>query len=275
MTHPSPSLLITLLIALCLAPLAACDRNENDPQISPPLSSSSIDDQHYKDLVIQFEEAGFTDVTTEPIPDLITGWITSDGEVEDISIGGSTDFAIDDDFAPTTPVIIRYHTFPPKETKRPKQAPTNESPTPATTHSTPPLTPDPTPSTTILTIDNNSDLATILTTKDPLDPSIATFANTYQGQLIEFDGFVADVAPHGNYENHFDYLILAGDFNPSTEIGPYFQFSNINYTEFNFPEGSAPESVPEGVNLHIVAKVGKYTPQSGLFQLDPVSTTIR
>lgn len=126
-----------------------------------------------------------------------------------------------------------------------------------------------------LTAENNADLAALLTVKDPFDPSVAAFAATYQGQTIEFDGCVADVAPHGSYKTRFDYLLAAGNYDPDSALGPSFQLSDINYYDFHFPSESAPDDVPVGTNLHIVAKVGEYDPVSGNFQLEPVATRVR
>ena len=54
---------------------------------------------------------GFTNVTLVPKKDLINGWITKDGTVEQIVIGGITEFKRKTKFPPNTPVMITYHTF--------------------------------------------------------------------------------------------------------------------------------------------------------------------
>lgn len=56
-------------------------------------------------------ELGFSDITYSPITDLITGWLTKDGSVEDVSINGRKDYKKDEFFAPDSKVIIFYHTF--------------------------------------------------------------------------------------------------------------------------------------------------------------------
>jgi len=96
---------VTLLIFI---PVTACSSGDSYRRISPPISSSELEGKDYKDIVTRFESAGFTNVKTEAITDLVLGWLTSDGEVEDVLIAGDSDFTKDDKFDPGTPVIVRY-----------------------------------------------------------------------------------------------------------------------------------------------------------------------
>ncbi|CAM2878866.1 DUF4839 domain-containing protein [Actinomyces slackii] len=280
-----------LATALIVFPVSACGKSEAVPQVQPPLSSSKFDDHDYLEVAALFQEAGFTNVKMEPIPDLVLGWLVEDGEVEEISIGGDTEFTTGERFDPSVPVIIRYHTFPEDASPSPMpEGSATASPLPATVSPTPmtvspsvspvpkaPQTTGPAPTTTTatLTAENNEDLAVLLMLKDPFDPSVASFAATYKNQVIEFDGCVVAVAQHGSTKTRFDYLLSAGDYDPDSASGPSFQFSDINYYDFRFPSETAPESVPVGANLHFVAKVGQYDPATGLFQLDPIATTVR
>ena len=65
----------------------------------------------YEELETQFLDAGFVNVRTEVIYDIITGWITKDGSVESVSINGDTDFSEYASYRPDVEVIITYHTF--------------------------------------------------------------------------------------------------------------------------------------------------------------------
>ena len=80
-------------------------------EISSPISSEDAEGKNYKDIVKKFEKSGFINVKTKPIYDLITGWLTSDGEVEEILIDGDNDVSTYSSFRPDAEVIIRYHTF--------------------------------------------------------------------------------------------------------------------------------------------------------------------
>ena len=49
-------------------PVSGCSDGDHTVQVQPPFSSSQLDDANYQDVVAQFQEAGFTNVTTEPRP---------------------------------------------------------------------------------------------------------------------------------------------------------------------------------------------------------------
>ncbi|MBE5972763.1 MAG: MBL fold metallo-hydrolase [Lachnoclostridium sp.] len=80
--------------------------------IYPPISADDCEGMMYEEVTAQFEAAGFTDIEYEIIDDLITGWLTKDGEVEEVTLDGNEDFDTDDLFDETSSVIISYHTFP-------------------------------------------------------------------------------------------------------------------------------------------------------------------
>ena len=64
------------------------------------------------------------DINTEEIQDLITGWLTKDGEVEEVTVGGNSEYSKDDWFPVDTEVIVRYHTFASDDTKESDEAET-------------------------------------------------------------------------------------------------------------------------------------------------------
>ena len=70
--------------------------------------------EDYKDVVSDFEDNGFTNIKTEKLEDLITGWITKDGEVESVSVDGDVDYKANGWYPNDVEVIITYHTFPEK-----------------------------------------------------------------------------------------------------------------------------------------------------------------
>ena len=76
-----------------------------------PISSKAAKKINYEELETQFLDAGFVNVRTEVIYDIITGWITKDGSVESVSINGDTDFSEYASYRPDVEVIITYHTF--------------------------------------------------------------------------------------------------------------------------------------------------------------------
>ena len=102
--------------------------------------------------------------------------------------------------------------------------------------------------------------------KAEIDESYSEFASKYKERVIEFDGQIADCTHHENYNTRFDYLITAID-DSNHQVGPYFKFQNVNYSDLN----TDLDSVTVGLNVHITAEVEKYDSVSGLFYLKPIS----
>ncbi len=128
----------------------------------------------------------------------------------------------------------------------------------------------------ILTAGNNEDLAALLTVSDPGGAAVAAFAAHYQGRVISFDGNIAYMANHGDYETRYDILIGAGDFSETTMTGPNFQFRDVNTTyDLHLKGSNVPDFIGRGDNLRVVAEVVDYDSNSQLFFLEPVSTEVR
>ena len=82
--------------------------------VSAPYSADECKDKNFEQVADDFENAGFTNVKTEAIEDLITGWLTKDGAVEKVSVGGNSAFSESETFDSAAEVIIIYHTFRPE-----------------------------------------------------------------------------------------------------------------------------------------------------------------
>ena len=83
------------------------DKNE----LTIPMSSNDYEEDNYKQVVKQLESAGFQNIETFEIADLVTGWITKDGDVDRVSINGDYDFDEGDIFPKDATVVVTYHTF--------------------------------------------------------------------------------------------------------------------------------------------------------------------
>lgn len=127
----------------------------------------------------------------------------------------------------------------------------------------------------ILTAENNADLAALLV--GPSDgPSVEAFARQYAGRLIEFDGSIGAMAPHGDYDTRYDILLVSGDYSETQSFGgPSFQFRDVNTTSDLNYEGAVPDTIGVGTNVRVVAEVGAFDPMTLLFQLTPVRTQFR
>ena len=83
------------------------DKNE----LKVPMSAKKYKGENYEVVVQQLEDAGFENVESKAIKDLVIGWMTKDGEVESISIAGDTEFEEGEIFSKDSQVIVTYHTF--------------------------------------------------------------------------------------------------------------------------------------------------------------------
>ena len=75
------------------------------------VESTHFEKQQYSDAVAYFESLGFTNVTTSPLKDLVTGWISKENTVESITINGQSNFSSSDEFMPDAKIKIYYHSF--------------------------------------------------------------------------------------------------------------------------------------------------------------------
>ncbi len=120
------------------------------------------------------------------------------------------------------------------------------------------------------TVNSCNDLAKILSMKETLAPEYSDFATKYRGAVIEFDANVAYLCNHEGYNNRYDLLISAGNYDPNHQIGPNFKFEDVSMSDMN-----ADDTIRVGDNVRIEAKVVKFDSNSELFYLDPVSVTHR
>ena len=96
-----------LSIMLCLL-LAACSQDSSD-LLKVPVSANDCKGKNYQDVVNDISAAGFVNIQTKTIEDLVTGWLTKDGEVEEVTIDGDGSFRAGDTFDKTVAIIVSYH----------------------------------------------------------------------------------------------------------------------------------------------------------------------
>ena len=119
--------LCVVLAALLCACLPACKRGElslGDPvvengMIQMPTDADDLVGRDVHEVEDMFREWGFTNLVLEPHGDLLVGMLHADGEVEKITINGTTEFTMDSFFAPDQEIIITYHTYQVDETGQP------------------------------------------------------------------------------------------------------------------------------------------------------------
>lgn len=276
--------LFSLCLMIAITILSACSDEPDSNMVKINASSDEIVGENYQTVVSNLKETGFTNVETKVLDDLITGWLTKDGEVEQIEINGNTEFGINESFQKDSKIVITYHTFA-KEEKSVNE-PTDDkdlgtdeetSGEEKSTETAEQIASDTSAESNeeILTAKNNEELAAVLAVQDTNDLIVSEFAKKYAGRTIEFDGYIANMMPHGKYDTRYDILINVGDYNQTTFNGPDFKFEDVNVFDLNLNGSEIPDTIGEGQNLHITAVVEEYDENPGLFFLKPISSKIR
>lgn len=249
---------VFLAFAMIIA-LSACGgtADTHEGEAKTPSASKAQKGRNYQEAVDDFTSNGFTNVKTEKLEDLISGWLTKDGEVETVSVDGDENYSTDSWYPNSVEVVITYHTFPEKN----EETATSD----ATSSSEKELE--------ILTVENNEDLSKLLESSDY--EIISAFAQKYAGQTIEFDANIADMANYKSYKTRYDMLIYVGDYSETTAIGPSFKFEDVNVSDLKLTGDNIPDSISSGLNIRITAKIVEFNSNTGLFFLDPISTKIR
>ncbi len=271
--------IILLLSVLVLGfSFVGCSSKEDIVKINLPISSSDLKDANYQDVVTEFKNAGFTNIQTEAIDDLIFGLFTKDGEIEEVSVDGYTTFSTDSRYPADIEIKVSYHTFPADKDGQATESPTPESIVEAepTEKAQPTEVTQSSAEEEIITVDNNEEFAAILMAKEPGDQIIHDFAEKYAGRIIAFDGNIAYMVQNGDYSTRYDFLILPWDYSETSFSGPNFKFEDVNVVyDLNLIGDNIPDTIGIGDNLHFVAKIIEYNEIQELFYLDPISTTVR
>ena len=80
----------------------------NDGEVAVPASASDYIYENYQDVQKELSEAGFINVKTEVLYDIIWGW-TEEGEVDSVSIDGNSNFDKGQVFKNDATIVITYH----------------------------------------------------------------------------------------------------------------------------------------------------------------------
>ena len=236
----------------------------NIDMLFAPFSSDELSkDELFENVKQQFEKAGFTNVSCVPIDDLILGFITKDGQIENVSINGVTEFKDFDMFPFDAEVIIEYHTFATEDEDQ-------TTPSKDTEDEETSIEKD-----NVLTIDNNEDLKKLLALKDECDPFIQEFFDKYKGKTIEFDGNIVYMSKHEDYNTRFDIMIGSGDYQKDSQQGPNFKFEDVNANDLDIETLFLENVLSVGVNVHVIAVVDDYNSNNTLFLLEPISVIVK
>ncbi|MEV6474921.1 DUF4839 domain-containing protein [Streptomyces sp. NPDC051657] len=129
--------------------------------------------------------------------------------------------------------------------------------------------------TEVITPENNPEFAALLLTEDTCGKANLDFATRYEGQTVAFNGSIRHVAPHGNYETRYDFLLGQGDEGPNTTVGPAFKYEDVSTGNLNLTGKKVPAAVGVGDQFRFIAEVREFNATQCLFFLAPVSTEVR
>jgi len=164
--------LLFLCLLVAIISISACSAKQDPNVLKVSKSSDEIAGENYQTVISNLEETGFTNIETKVLHDLITGWLTKDGEIEQVEINGDTEFSANDSFQKDSKIVITYHTFPKEEKSDTESADEKSSET--VDQSTDDTSGE--NNQEILTVKNNEDLAAVLAVKDEFHPIVGEFA---------------------------------------------------------------------------------------------------
>lgn len=257
--------ILTFITAMIMALLlvACTNPDSHKGEAKTPSASSVQKGRDYQSVLEDFEKRGFINISLVTIDDLITGWLTKDGEVESVSVDGDVNYHADKWYSNDVAVVITYHTF--SDNTDSKEDAELKDKNDISEEST-------SMSEEILTIETCSDFNTLLLIDGEINDFYREFAETYKGSIIQFDGCITYVANHDNYDTRYDILMSGGDYvdSDTANSGPVFKFENVNNTNLGIHDLFLPDFVNIGTNIRITATVQKYNGDTGIFFLQPL-----
>lgn len=252
------------IIMLCITYiLTGCADQQDDGRVSIPFGENDYENLNYKDVVLELQEAGFTNIKEQPLNDLVTGWLNDEDEVSEVIVDGNKEFSKNERFLPNVDVIVSYHTFPENEEKTTESTSLEE-----TSKYDNSIEKDDN-----ISPKNSEEFATLLSTKGEYNPIYTEFADKYKGKVVEFDGCITYVTTHGDYNTRYDLLLSGGDYiNENTaNYGPIFKFEDVNTYDMGIDDLYLPEFVNTGKNVYVIAEVETFDEDEGVFYLKPIS----
>ena len=247
--------------------IACSDSQTHDGEAKTPSASGAQKGRDYQSVVEDFEERGFTNISLVALDDLITGWLTKDGEVENVSVDGDENYSADKWYSNDVEVIITYHTFSEEsdleEDEESKESISEKAEDKAVE--------------SILTIETCADLEKLLSTEGEINDFYSTFAEQYKGSTIVFDGCITYITNHGDYDTRYDILMSGGNYVDDEMVnpGPIFKFEDVNTYGMGIEDLYLPDYISVGSNVHVTAEVEYFSENEGVFYLNPVKVESR
>ncbi|MCF2621424.1 DUF4839 domain-containing protein [Collinsella tanakaei] len=122
--------------------------------------------------------------------------------------------------------------------------------------------------TEIITTKNSKDFRKLMS-KSTDDAS--EFVSKYAGRTIRFNAYIGNIMNHDTYKTRYDVLILAGNVEKQTTVGPMFHFTDVN----RFDMGYTGEGLRNGSEVTVTAVIDQWDYKNQWVELDPVSLSDR
>lgn len=264
-------LVLCLILAVTFSVTGCGNSEDHIGEAKTPSASSIQKGRDYQSVIKDFEDNGFTNIKLVEQDDLVTGWITKDGEVASVSVDGDENYSADKWYQNDVEVVITYHTFRNSESNIEENTSSEES---KNNDKTDTIVQDDSIE-EIFTTDNCEEFAAILKLKDDSDPAYITFSEKYKDKIIEFNGCIIYFSNHENYKTRYDILLSAGDYidENTANPGPVFKFEDVGLYDLGVDYLAG--FLATGKNVSVRAKVDEFDADSGTFELDPISITER
>lgn len=169
------------------------------------------------------------------------------------------------------PTASATPTVEPTATHTPESTRTAEP----TATSTPIVEPTQPAETIFLTVENSEEFAAFINSELEGGPLIEEFVSNNIGNTIVFEGNIAYMDNHGNYDTRYDILIYTGDYSETSGSGPKFKFEDVNINDLHLSGDNIPDTIGMGLNTIFTAEIIEFRDQTQITLLKPVKTEIR
>lgn len=246
-------------------------KNLKAGKIEVPASYEDLKGKNYEDVEKKFEKAGFTNVKSKALGDMITGLLSDEGDVDKVSIDGDTEFSSSDFYKKDVKVVIRYHSYPKKDDSKIE----SKKETKKETKKEDKVGDKKEDSDEIITVDNNELFKKIVNSESPDDKDVEKFSEKYFGRTVEFDGNISYLTYDVNENKYiFDMLINTLDYDAERDMGPTFRFDDCNGSQIGY-KYKEPIPFETGDNIKVVGSIMTYDKDRQILDLYPLKITKR
>ena len=219
--------------------------------LTVPVSAVELPGQNYEHVINLFRDADFWYVQEREIKDLTEEEREREGEVEDVSIAGRTDFVKGESAKEDAMILIRYHGV--EDGEPTEYEASNDG----------------------INVNNSLKLKEMLTSTVTNDPSYGAFAAEHKYHILEFDAHVVTLTNHKGSPDHYDITVRYGNADTEPKTGPLFKYINVEATDLGFYHGSMEQNLSVGDNVHVKGNIHEYDSFDGIFLMDPLHFTLR